>query len=516
MTGLTYSTEHYKEFKETGNINIFEDVIDRMIIDGISGMNESFRNAISNLPKKDKRLAILSLLDKDLNLFRNIKSLISNEKLSKVDHLKQVILMLREYVKVGPEERKKFGEVMTDLNLVKHILSRIPDEDFKNPNKTFIDLSNGTGVFPLVVIYRLMKGLEEWESDSEKRYKHIVENQIFTSEIQPKNVFLYLCLIDPYDEYNLNIYSGSSLDNGLRKHMKEVWKREYFDYSIGNPPFNQMVDMKFVKLSYEIADVVCFVHPSTWLIDEKGKQKAFLSTKELVKDHLDSIELFNGNKIFNIQLFVPCVITYIDKNKKDVGIKCVDKINDVELVYDNIYQINKFSNIDVYIKAKEKIVRFTEENIDNYKIFNISTKRNKTTGKISKYSHLNTKNEFYINISQIRGHVNLNSDKNMLLDDFYTIVTRDNKVERYISNHMFFKFSDKEKAENFLSYLKTNFARFCLAMYKNNSQLECGEMSLIPWLDFSIKWTDELLFKHFNLDESEKEFILKIIPKYYN
>jgi hypothetical protein len=81
---------------------------------------------------------------------------------------------------------------------------------------------------------------------------------------------------------------------------------------------------------------------------------------------------------------------------------------------------------------------------------------------------------------------------------------------------MFFKFTDKESAENFLFYLKTNFARFCLAMYKNNSQLECGEMSLIPWLDFSIKWEDDLLFKNFNLDESEIKFISKIIPNYYN
>jgi hypothetical protein len=53
-------------------------------------------------------------------------------------------------------------------------------------------------------------------------------------------------------------------------------------------------------------------------------------------------------------------------------------------------------------------------------------------------------------------------------------------------------------------------------MYKNNSQLECGEMSLIPWLDFSIKWEDDLLFKNFNLDESEIKFISKIIPNYYN
>ena len=51
---------------------------------------------------------------------------------------------------------------------------------------------------------------------------------------------------------------------------------------------------------------------------------------------------------------------------------------------------------------------------------------------------------------------------------------------------------------NFLKFLKTNFVRFCLSINKNNSQLECGEMSLIPWLDFTQEWTDEKLYKHFD------------------
>lgn len=502
MIGTTYSTAHYEEFEKTGNQGIFEDVIDRMILEGISGMNESFRNVISNLPKRDKRMAILSLLDKDLNLFKNIKALISTEKLSKVEHLKQVILMLREYVKVGPEERKKFGEVMTDLNLVKHILSKIPEDDFKNPNKTFIDLSNGTGVFPLVVIYRLMKGLEIWEPDAEKRYKHIVENQIFTSEIQPKNVFLYLCLIDPYDEYNLNIYSGSSLDDGLRKHMKEVWKKEYFDYSIGNPPFNQMIDMKFVKLSYEIADVICFVHPSTWLLDEKGKQKAFLSTKELVKSHLDSIELFNGNKIFNIALFVPCVITYIDKNKKDVGIKCIDKINNVELVYDDIYQINKYSNKNEYLSIKKKILGKNFESIWSfYK------------------SEKNNNKKFMVSFTGIRGNVNLKSEDSMIKNDFYTIVSTDRKVQVSLDpvgeSFLKFFFSTENECINFLNYLKSDITRFLLSIYKNNQNLHRGELDIIPFMNFYDIVNDDLLIEYFNLSDNEYFFIKSKIPKYY-
>lgn len=510
--GATYSIAHYDEYRETGNKNIWEEIIDNMMLGELS---PELQERIKDLPLYQKRIAILAFLDKDRDLFMKIKSFISNEKLSKVDHLKEVILMLREYVKVADIEKKKFGEVMTDLNLVKHILSKIPKENFSNPNIKFLDCANGTGVFPLVVLYRLMIGLKDIIPDADERYKHIIENQIYASEIQPKNMFLYMCLVDPYDEYNLNIYTGSSLDEGFDRHMKEVWKVDKFDFCIGNPPYNQMIDMLFVQKFYRLSDVVLFVHPSTWLIDEKGKQKKFTETKELIKDHLESIELFNGNKVFGICLFVPCVITYINKHKKGDTIQCLDKINDVELNYNDIFEINKFSNIDVYPQLKSKILNRIKSSIDKYKIFNISTKRNSTVGKISRYTTLNTTGEYYVNIAQIRGNVDLNSDTNMIKNDFYTIVSRDNKVESKIDNHMFFKFVKQKDAENFLAYLKTNFSRFCLSIYKNNSQLECGELSLIPWLDFSREWSEEDLIKEFNLTEEEVKFIDKNIPKYY-
>jgi hypothetical protein len=486
--------------------NKFDEIIEKMINENITCIDDS----LYNLEHTEKISKVFKTVD-STGSFSNLDL----SRKPKMEHLKSVITMLKNYVKVGEVKKKEAGEVMTPLELVKEMLATLPEDVWSNPNLKWLDSCNGSGPFLVMVIYKLMVGLKDWESDEEKRYKHIVENMIYAGELQPKNMFLFVSAIDPFDEYNLNIYTGSFLEKEFDIHMKTVWGLEKFSIVVGNPPFNQMIDMLFLQKSYKISDRVLYVHPSTWLLDEKGKQKKFTDTKELIKDSLESIELFNGNKIFGIQLFIPCVFTYVDKNKTERFIKCVDKINDVVLIYSDINQINKFSDIDIYPKIKDKIINLTKDNIDNHKIFNTSTKRNNTPGKISKYSHLNTLNEYYINIAQIRGHVNLNSDKNMLLDDFYTIVTRDNIVERVISNHMFFKFDNKEESENFLLYLKTNFARFCLSMYKNNSQLECGEMSLIPWLDFNIKWTDDLLYKHFNLYENEIEFILKIVPKYY-
>jgi len=326
-------------------------------------------------------------------------------------------------------------------------------------------------------------------------------------------------IFDPENKYKLNFYRGSFLDSKFDDHMRNVWKVEKFDRCAENPPFNQMIDMDFLTKCHNICDQIAFIHPSTWLLDEKNKQQKFLKTKEIVKNTLDKFTLFNGNKIFQISLFVPCAITFFNKNKKGDGIICNDLINDIELIYDDIYQINKFSNRNEYFSIKRKISNLMKENkidnLDNRKIFNISTKRNNKKHKIDKCKHLNTENEYYINIAQIRGNVNKNSDKIMIQDDFYTIITKDNTVQRRIDNHMFFKFINAHESNNFIEFLKTNFVRFCLSVNKNNSQLECGEMAFIPYLDFSDQWNDDRLYKYFDLNEEEIKFIEKYIPKYY-
>lgn len=493
MIGSTYSAHHYEEYEKTGNKNIFEEIIDKLVSDFLP---TEVKEAINKLPLSQKRTAILSFLDKDRNLFLSIKALINSQNFSREDHIKDVIRMLREYVKVGEVEKDKFGEVMTPLELVKEMLATLPEDVWSNPNLKWLDPANGTGPYPAVVIYKLMRGLKNWEPDEKKRYKHIVENMIYVSELQPKNMFLWLCLVDPHDEYICNVYTGSFLDSGFDNHMKNVWGVKKFDIVIGNPPFNQMIDLDFVRKSYEISNKILFVHPSTWLLDEKGKQKKFISIKELVKDHLESIELFNGNKLFNIQLFVPCVITYINKNKSIDGIKCFDRVNETDILYNNIFDINKYSNINVYFPLKNKIFK---ESLNE----NLLTNKNKEVGS------------YYVNISEIRGHVDLKSDINMLKDDFYTTITKDEGVERGKTKKVFFTFKTYIEAENFITYIKTNFARFCLSILKNNSQLNRGELEYIPWLDFTQEWTDYKLYKHFKLRKEEIIFIEENIPKYY-
>jgi hypothetical protein len=480
--------------------NHFEEVIDNLMLDQYSDEPE-LTEFIKTLPNDKKRLAILSLLDKDNNMWTKLKSMIGDNNVSKMDHIKDVVLMLREYVKIAEVEKKKFGEVMTPLDLVKEMLATLPKEVWSNPNLKWLDPANGTGPFPIMVIYKLMKGLEKWQPNEELRYKHIIENMIYVCELQPKNMFLYLCAIDPKDEYDCKIYTGSFLDEGFDNHMKNVWNVDKFDIVIGNPPYNRSIDLKFLNKSYNISDRVLFIHPSTWLIDERNQYTPYIKSKKLVGKHLESIKFFNGNHLFNIGLFVPCVITHINKYKNFDNISFIDEINNISGIYENIDEINKYSNTNEYISIKKKIHK--KENL---------------------YTHLLLTNEysFYVNVSPIRGHVNLKSDNHMLVNDFYTFVPRDKKVENFkkitetnLSMLSSFGFNTKNEAENFLNYIKTNFARFCLSVYKITQNQYSNIFEFIPWLDFSREWTDEDLIEEFNLTNEEVEFINKHIPKYY-
>jgi hypothetical protein len=475
-------------------MNDYEQLIEMMFADGT--LDQSVRQEIEGMNDLQRRLHIVKILDKGLGLFTKIEGIMN---LGKMDYIKEVVKVLKDYVLIADVKKKEFGEVMTPLTLIKDMLSILPQDVWSNPNLKWLDSCNGTGPYPIMVIYKLMNGLKDYEPDDEKRYKHIIENMIYVGEIQPKNMFLYMNAVDPMNEYNLNIYTGSFLEKEFDYHMKNVWSVDKVDIIIGNPPYNQMIDMLFLQKSYKISDRILYVQPSTWLLDEKGKQKKFTETKDIIKDGLESIELFNGNKIFGIALFVPCVITNINKHKKDKKITCVDKINEIEVQYDNIYQINKFSNKEIYFTLKEKI-------------------KNKL--EISLHEKMRNQNDltYFVNLSQLRGNVDLNSMKSLIKNDFYTLCTRDLSVsleKRIQRESTQFSFDDELEANNFLSYTRTYFTRFCLAILKNNQNLYCGEMSLIPYLDFSKNWSDEDLFKYFNLTKDEIDFIYKVIPKYY-
>jgi hypothetical protein len=333
-------------------------------------------------------------------------------------------------------------------------------------------------------------------------------------------------ITDKYDRYaetyckNLIGCEYATLEQVKEKNMK-------FDAIIGNPPYKQGLHMKFLEESIKHADVVLFIHPSSVFINLKDDNPRDFNIIKPVLNNIVSLKFVNGNALFDIGLFVPLSITHIDKNHDNGGIIKVTTVDGVEHSFDSISKVNQWGNIaSVYsLKSKfsnmQNIMDMNDKNTSlDYKVEftrvrgNIFKDKNKN---IMDMNGVNDDLDYKVEFTRVRGHISKDKNK-MLNDDFFTIVSYDKQVipskdsaNKYELNYYF---ATEAEATNFLNYLKTNFARRLLSIYKTRQDLHTGEMRLIPWLDFTEAWTDEKLFAHFKLTQEEIDFI-NDIPDYY-
>ena len=124
--------------------------------------------------------------------------------------LSEVIDHIRNRAYMGGVERdqlrvKSTGEVFTPTKLVRKILKQIPDEQFKDPTKTFLDNSCGDGQFLGEVLIRKMENGSTFEQAlsttygvdlmqdnvdlcrerllcGQEQFRHIVEQNIYQAD----------------------------------------------------------------------------------------------------------------------------------------------------------------------------------------------------------------------------------------------------------------------------------------------------------------------------------------------
>lgn len=68
-------------------------------------------------------------------------------------------------------------------------------------------------------------------------------------------------------------------------------------------------------------------------------------------------------------------------------------------------------------------------------------------------------------------------------------------------------YQTEKQAQNLAEYLKTRFLRFLVGLRKNTQDITKDRFLFVPTVDMNKEWSDELLYKHFNLTNDEIEFI---------
>ena len=161
-------------------------------------------------------------------IIRTVKELF----MKNIKNNRELSNLIDKYLIPQELEKKSNAEVSTPFKLRQEMLDKIPIEFWTSIKKVFEPCS-GKGGFIVDIIDRFMNGLEETIPDEKERYKTIVEDCLYFSDINSTNIFICKLLIDPYNEYKLNYNEGNTLELDI----KEKLDIDGFDAVIGNPPY---------------------------------------------------------------------------------------------------------------------------------------------------------------------------------------------------------------------------------------------------------------------------------------
>jgi hypothetical protein len=226
-----------------------------------------------------------------------------------------------ELLPVKKYEKDKFGEVFTPPILINKVLELFPKDIWSNPFKKWLDPSVGSGFFMIFVYLRLMDGLEKWETNINKRSKHIIKNMLFMVELNKNNCDIVVKLFGS----NVNIYCGDFLSKDYNL---------TFDCIVGNPPFqddygvtnkgkrilggkSKLYERIFLK-SYDILSkdgLLAFIVPDN-MFSGNGSE----SYRTLIKNFIPFVSF---NKTFFPSIQQPICYFLLKKNLKP-GVTTID------------------------------------------------------------------------------------------------------------------------------------------------------------------------------------------------
>ena len=214
--------------------------------------------------------------------------------------------------------RDSFGEVYTKLPLVEEMIDQIPDAVMVNPKSKILDNSCGGGNFAVAVYNRLMTTIDI--PNEAERKKHILENMLYFTDIQSKNLYFTMNRLDGNSEerYDFNYDIGDSLT--LDYDALGLFADAYKIVTIGNPPYNAQRNVNnssisiyhnFVDKAYEISDIVIMVTPSRWFQQNSQGMKEFRG--RMCDYGITTLQSIDTMKEFNLSIKGGCSYFVIEK-----------------------------------------------------------------------------------------------------------------------------------------------------------------------------------------------------------
>jgi adenine-specific DNA-methyltransferase len=332
------------------------------------------------------------LFDIIINLYN--KYFINNEKFNnKVADIKDIFKnnlnnkselskAIDKFLIPHENETKQNAEISTPVYLRQEMINKIPVEFWNTPKKIFEPCS-GKGGFLIDIVNKFMIGLKDYIIDEEERYKLIVEECLYYSDINKQNIFIAKLLLDPYDKYNLNANIGDT----LKLNIKEKWNLEGFDAVIGNPPYQENNDdgrkalnhnlwSDFINYSFKLLyndGYLLFITPNSWMSPTSKNNEVFYENYIIYLNISECEKWFNIGSKFSYYLIQKTI------NRKETTIICKynKKIYESKIMISGLYFlpmllcdktisiVNKFYNNDlpkVSFKSSSELHNTTKKN----------------------------------------------------------------------------------------------------------------------------------------------------------
>ncbi len=288
---------------------------------------------------------------------RNIER-IKEQFVVNIHEPKNLHRMIQKYISSIEMEVKNYGNVSTPHDLVSEMVDRIPIDFWKSPKK-ILDPCCGKGTFLLQVIDKCMKYMEI--PDGENKYKYIIENCIYYSDLDPLNVYICNILFCKNEEsLNLHFYCGDSLTISFRK----LWSLEdSFDLVCMNPPFRDALHAKgkgtkiwnkFIEktLSTWLKEegYLLTLHPSEW------RNMDGLMSNELKEKQMIYLKIYNekeGKQIFGCSVRFDYYLLKNVENENPTHI-CDEERKDILLRINLVPFIPNFQIAKIYSLIAKK------------------------------------------------------------------------------------------------------------------------------------------------------------------
>jgi hypothetical protein len=450
---------------------------------------KKFINVYMKYMKDDKETNQIIRTVKEL-FMKNIKN---NRELSK---------LIDKYLIPQELEKKSNAEVSTPFKLRQEMLDKIPSEFWTTQKKVFEPCA-GKGGFVIDIIDRFMTGLKEEIPNETDRYKTIVEQCLYFSDINPTNIFICKLLVDPYNEHKINYNEG----NTLELNIKSKWDIDGFDAVIGNPPYNSSgntgtgntIWQLFTKISLNewLIDkgLLLFVHPPGWRKPNTERGKFYgmydLMTNDNQMIYLSIHGIKDGKQTFNCGTRYDW---YIIQKKKKTDNTCVNdehgkisSINMTDFKWLPNYNINTIKNILAKENEEKCPIIYDRSNYGSDKKYTQKDKINEFKYPIIHTMPKNGVRYIYSNCSD-KGHFGISK----------VIFGQTNCKNPYVDMHGEYGMSEHSMGIEITSLEEANKIKQCLVSDEFNFIINS-----CSWSNFMIDWR---LFTYFKKD-FWKEFV---------